>query len=661
MVPRRGAAGAVTHAARGFPREREAFEVGGAVIRRLGRYELLEQVGSGGMAVVYRGRDTALDREVAVKLLHPHLASAPESRARFSREARAVARLSHPGIVEIYDYAGDGAADSYLVTEFVRGRTLRAFAAEVGFGFPELGALVGRALVDALVHAHSAGVIHRDLKPENVLVHEGERPAVKLADFGIARILASDERMTMTGALVGSPHHMAPEIVEGREADARSDLFSLGTILYWLATGKLPFAAPNPTAILRRVLEADYEDPRLADPRVPDALADLVVRCLSLDPEKRPASAAEVREHLDRLLVETGLERPPDELIAFLRDPAGYKAAFPARATAALTAHGDAALAEGASARALAFYARVLAIDPGNAEIPAKLARLSRRRRLRRMAAGSGAAVALVALIATAVSLAPHPPTPPARTAGGSGTRAVSATATALPSPPAATADKEPPGPAPERDALRSAAANPSPNPNPRPRGDGPLRPREIPAGPPASLVVHVRPYAQRALLDGVEVARGEQLVRFSLAAGRAHVIQIDHACCTPFVREITAEEAQRLGELRVPLVPRPARLRVEGDPATRVYVDGKLVGTAGDSQRAAITIPVPPGAESPYEGTARIGLEAAGAATRDMRVKLRAGGEVIVAAPPPVPEPQPAAMAPPAAAAPASPEVVRP
>src|SRR6266542_4096044 len=142
------------------------------VIRMLGRYALLEQVGSGGMAVVYRGRDTALDREVAVKLLHPHLASAPESRARFSREARAVARLAHPGIVEIYDYSGDAAVESFLVTEFVRGPTLRVFAQEVGFGFPEVAMLVGRALADALVHAHSAGVIHRDLKPENVLVKQ---------------------------------------------------------------------------------------------------------------------------------------------------------------------------------------------------------------------------------------------------------------------------------------------------------------------------------------------------------------------------------------------------------------------------------------------------------------------------------------------------------
>src|SRR5215208_8183571 len=250
------------------------------------------------MAVVFRGRDSLLDREVAVKLLHPHLANAAESRARFSREARAVARLAHPGIVEIYDYSGDGAGESYLVTEFVRGPTLRVFAQEVGFGFPELGMLVGRALADALVHAHSAGVIHRDLKPENVLVRREEPPAVKLADFGIARILASDERMTLTGALVGSPHHMAPEIVEGREADARSDLFSIGTILYWLATGKLPFAAPNPTATLRRVLEGDFRDPREVSPLVSDRLAAAIAGALAVDPDRRTPSAVALRDEL---------------------------------------------------------------------------------------------------------------------------------------------------------------------------------------------------------------------------------------------------------------------------------------------------------------------------------------------------------------------------
>jgi serine/threonine-protein kinase len=145
------------------------------------------------------------------------------------------------------------------------------------------------------------------------MVQEGGRPAVKLADFGIARILASDERMTMTGALVGSPHHMAPEIVEGREADARSDLFSLGTILYWLITDRFPFAAGNPTAILRRSIEGDFEDPRELEPRVSNRLADLVRRCLSVDPAGRPESAAEIRATLDLLLDEVGLadEEPP--------------------------------------------------------------------------------------------------------------------------------------------------------------------------------------------------------------------------------------------------------------------------------------------------------------------------------------------------------------
>jgi len=579
----------------------------------LGRYELLEQVGSGGMAVVYRGRDTALDREVAVKLLHPHLAQAQESRARFSREARAVARLSHPAIVEIYDYAGDGAAEAYLVTEYVRGRTLRAYQREVGFGFPEIGMLVGRALADALVHAHSAGVIHRDLKPENVLVAEGDRPSVKLADFGIARILSSEERLTMTGALVGSPHHMAPEIVEGRDADARSDLFSLGTLLYWLATGKLPFAAPNPTAILRRALAGDFADPRAADSRVPAVLADLVRSCLSVDPAGRPASASEVREIIDRILADSGLEEPTRELAAFLTDPKGFKAAFPARAVAALVARGDEALDSGATPRALGLYDRVLALDPGNRDVPAKLARLARRRRIRRALGVAGVVVALALLVLAAwrywpaardIRVVAAPDLPPLS-----------------PTPAEPSAVEPPPATVPAR-------AEPEAPAQPEGRRGAQARAAPVPVG----LAVHVRPYAHRAVLDGVEVAHDEQVVRFALGPGR-HVIQLEHPCCAPFVREITAEEAAGLGEMRVPLQPRPARLRVEGEPAARVFVDGKLAGTAGDSQRSPFSIAVPAGGDTPYEGGARIVLELPGGGTREVSVKLRAGGEVVVAA----------------------------
>jgi serine/threonine-protein kinase len=592
----------------------------------LGRYELLEQVGSGGMAVVYRGRDTALDREVAVKLLHPHLAGAADSRARFSREARAVARLSHPGIVEIFDYAGDAAQESFLVTEFVRGRTLRRYAVEVGFGFPELAMLVGRALADALVHAHSAGVIHRDLKPENVLVDEGPRPAVKLADFGIARILASDERMTMTGALVGSPHHMAPEIVEGKEADARSDLFSLGTLLYWLATGRLPFAAGNPTAILRRVLEGAFEDPRSVEPRVPGALAAVLSRCLSVDPRGRPGSAAEVRDALDAVLAEVGIAQPQEELIAFLRDPAAFKAAFPARAVAALGARADEALAAGASARALALFDRILAIDPANAEVPAKLARLSRRRRLRRAAAWAGGAAAA----AVAVALAARAVVSSAPPAGPAAPPAPAPIAASAPAAPAA----EPPGAAAAGGEAGSPPEPSPPAPEPAPADASPTPPphaRREPVPTAATLAVHVRPYAQRALLDGVEVARGAQVVHFTIGADRPHVVQIEHDCCTPWVREITAAEAAGAGELRVPLEPRPARLRVEGNPSTRVFLDGRLLGTAGESQRSPFAVPVPSGGDTPYEAQGKVGLQAAGSPPRERVVRLRAGEALTV------------------------------
>jgi tRNA A-37 threonylcarbamoyl transferase component Bud32 len=587
------------------------------VIRSLGRYQLLEQVGSGGMAVVYRGRDSALDREVAVKLLHPHLAQAAESRVRFSREARAVARLAHPGIVEIYDYSGDGAPEAYLVTEFIRGQTLRSFAQSTGFADPEIGMLIGRALADALAHAHAAGVIHRDLKPENVMVELGARPAMKLTDFGIARILASDERMTMTGALVGSPNHMAPEIVEGKDADERSDIFSLGTILYWLATGHLPFAASNPTATLRRAITGEFDDPRTVSARVSGPLAALLTRCLAPEPANRPGSAAEVRATLDELLAEVGLDRPEEELARYLSDPPAYQAAFPARAVAALVPQGEAAMRRRQTALALTFFDRVLAIEPGNALVAARLRSLSQRRRWRRSA---WSAAGLLAAGAVAIA--------GARWWSGRPVAAAPAT-----SPGLAEAPPAPVGEPPVRDRQGperepgSAGATPA----------RPVRPRAAAPGagePLTELVVHVRPYAQRALLDGVEVPSGDQLVRFGLSAGRPHTIRIEHACCLPFQRELSAQEAADLGELRVPLEPRPARLRVEGNPATRVLLDGRLVGTAGDSQRLPLPVPVPSGGETPYEASARIVLEPPDGPTRTVVVRLRAGVELVIAAP---------------------------
>ena len=593
------------------------------MIRRIDRYELLEQVGTGGMSVVYRGRDTALDREVAVKILHPHLATKAESRARFSREARAVARLSHPGIVEIFDYSGDGTEESWLVTEFIHGRTLRAFADEMGIALPECGALVGVALADALAHAHAAGVIHRDLKPENVMIAElGGRAAVKLADFGIARILSQDDRMTMTGALVGSPNHMAPETVEGAEADERSDVFSLGTILYWLCTGRLPFEAPNPTATLRRLVTGDFQDPRQANLAVTEPLARIIRATLARDPAARPASAAAVREQLALALRVDGIDRPEETLVAFLTDPSGTASALRPRLVEVRLRRGEEHLARGETALALDAFDGVLALEPRQPVVLAHLEAISRRdrarRRLRRIATGAGVAtaLALAALGVSRLSVEPSGRSPISVATRDTGNGAVPV---ASPSPEPAPSEGRP-----------VASSEPAPRPSPEPPRKGPVAAR--PAVAPVPFTVHVRPYAQRAWLDGVEVGSGQQRVVFSLSPG-SHRLRIEHPCCEPFDREVDADTAARLGELKVPLSPRPASLRVTGDPGTLVFLDGKRLGTAGDSQREPFRVPVPPDASSPYEGEGDLRLEPPGRPVAVAPIRIRAGQDITVPA----------------------------
>jgi eukaryotic-like serine/threonine-protein kinase len=604
------------------------------LIRRIDRYELLEQVGTGGMSVVYRGRDTALDREVAVKILHPHLATKAESRARFSREARAVARLSHPGIVEIFDYSGDATDESWLVTEFVHGRTLRAFADEVGIPLPECGALVGVALADALVHAHAAGVIHRDLKPENVMIAEiGDRPAVKLADFGIARILSQDDRMTMTGALVGSPNHMAPEIVEGREADERSDVFSLGTILYWLCTGRFPFDAPNPTATLRRLVTGDFQDPRSASPALSEPFARIIRSTLAHDPEARPRSAADVRDQLLAALRQDGIDRPEESLVEFLTDPQGMSAALRPRLVAMRLRRGEEHLARGETAMALDAFDGALALEPGQPDVLRHLEAIGRRDRNRRwirrgVLAAAGAAV--LGLSVLALARFPGRSVPSAEPAGGASAPAVDAgpkpaTETAPAGAPAAgTLAAAPAKAGPEASAPPPpAASSPAPSASPA-KGAPRLAAASIP------FTVHVRPYAQRALLDGVEVASGQQRVVFQLTPG-THRLRIEHPCCEPFERDLDTATAVPGGELKIPLTPRPASLRVTGEPATRVFLDGKLLGTAGDSQREPFRIPVPQDGQSPYDGEGELRLEPPGRPGATAPVRIRAGQEITV------------------------------
>src|SRR5688572_15357218 len=219
---------------------------------RVGKYEIIGEIGHGGMATVYRARDTRLDRLVALKVMHPHLQGAKEARTRFAREAVTIARLKHPNILEIYDYSGEEGDTHYIATELLTGPTLKQLVDQHPDMPAEIAACLAILIARALGAAHAEGVIHRDVKPENVMMHENK--AVKLTDFGIAQ-LVDMQGMTTTGQVLGSPAHMAPEQIEGRDCDARSDIFSLGTVLYLLATGELPFQGRNPHQVLKQIAE----------------------------------------------------------------------------------------------------------------------------------------------------------------------------------------------------------------------------------------------------------------------------------------------------------------------------------------------------------------------------------------------------------------------
>lgn len=373
--------------------------------RSIGRYKILEQLGQGGMSVVYKGFDTALDREVAVKVLHPHLAGKEESRKRLAREAKAVARLRHPNILEVFDFADADSKEAFIVTEYIRGKTLREVFSATPFEPPEVAAMVVHEIAAALAHAHEAGVLHRDLKPENLMLRDDG--VLKLMDFGIAKILDKDDKMTMTGALVGSPAHMAPEIIEGEEAGPEADVFSLGTMLYLFTTGRLPFIAANTTATLRKILDCSFDDPRQLNPLVSDGLAEIISRCLSRAPADRYPQAGALREALAGYLAELSIARVHEELPAFFLDPGGYRKALTQRLTAALLSSAQQLLDARRPARALATLNHVLALDGNNAQATALLGQLkaskAREKRKGQLTRASAVGAALAVLAALGV------------------------------------------------------------------------------------------------------------------------------------------------------------------------------------------------------------------------------------------------------------------
>ena len=252
---------------------------GAAVTDPSARYLLEQELGRGGMGVVYRARDSRLGRIVAIKVLNPRQHT-PEALRRFEREARAAAALSHPGIVHIYDF-DRGFGSCFISMEFVPGSTLTQLVREEpAYVRANLVPLM-RQIAAAVGYAHSRHVIHRDLKPANMVLLD--RRQVKILDFGIARRL-DDLELSASGA-TGTPYYMAPEQILGEEPDTRTDLYSLGVTFFQLATATLPFTTGN---VLRAHLEQPPPDPRALAPDLDPALAALILRCMAKDPDQRP-------------------------------------------------------------------------------------------------------------------------------------------------------------------------------------------------------------------------------------------------------------------------------------------------------------------------------------------------------------------------------------
>jgi len=261
-----------------------------------GRYEVEARLGGGGMAEVWKGRDRVLNRTVAIKTLLPQFAREGGFVDRFRREAQAAARLNHPGIVSVYD-SGDG-DDPFIVMQYVEGRTLADFLASGNTLPPGQAAEIAQDIADALAAAHAHGVIHRDIKPANVMVNrEGK---VLVMDFGIARMIAGPETAPQTSAVMGTASYLSPEQAQGQPVDARTDIYSLGVVLYEMLTGRPPFTGDSPMAIAYKQVNANPPPPSSVNPDVPPALDAVVMRALSKNPANRYQTGQEFAEDLER-------------------------------------------------------------------------------------------------------------------------------------------------------------------------------------------------------------------------------------------------------------------------------------------------------------------------------------------------------------------------
>ncbi len=271
-----------------------------------GRYEIESRVGGGGMAIVYKGHDVLLHRKVAVKILRQQFVHDEDFIRRFRREAQSAASLSHPNVVSIYD-VGKEDDIHFIVMEYIEGSNLNEIIKERAPIQVGEAVHIASQICDALEHAHANQIIHRDIKPHNILI--GKNGRVKVTDFGIARAAASSD-ITQTGSVIGSVHYFSPEHAKGVSQGEKSDIYSLGIVLYQMLTNRLPFLGESPISVALKHLQEDVEEPRKVNSLIPQSVENIILKSMRKKPEERYESAAEMLRDLETCLSESRLHEP---------------------------------------------------------------------------------------------------------------------------------------------------------------------------------------------------------------------------------------------------------------------------------------------------------------------------------------------------------------
>jgi eukaryotic-like serine/threonine-protein kinase len=556
----------------------EASAVARNRLPQLAKYEVLEEIGHGGMATVYRALDKRLDREVAVKVIHPHLRDSKEVVSRFNTEARAVAKLRHPNIVEVFDVSETDDEEQYLVVELVRGTTLRKVLQAKRVMPPEVAAAIALDLLGALGHANAAGVVHRDIKPENVLLDHRppsgvaderveDRVAVKLTDFGIAKLLDA-QGVTSTGQVLGSPAHMAPEQIEGGEVDARADVFGLGVLLYECMVGHLPFEGNNPAQVLRRVLEGRYPEAQAERPAIGNRWSAVLDRALAHLPAERFPDADAMRAAVLAELERLGVTQPRRELEGWLDDPEEYDRTHAARMIARLCELAADARKQGAVLAAAADYNRALAHAPDDPQLLRIVAGMNKAEARTRFLRRAGVALVLmVGLGGLAFGVGRVVQT---RYGAGIGPEATETKGIAPPLPIAPVGIV--PVPSTSTPPSASSATHPGP------LGGSQGAPRAVER----SVQLDLTPaMGVQVIIDGTEtrkVASGDVL----RLDGKAHTLAFTCSVCTSVQRDIPAGDRDQTIVQKVPI--KPATLVIQGavDKTYQIVEHPELTVRAG-------------------------------------------------------------------------------